>query len=58
MKAKKSDNIDETNYRNTAHRMVAKYEEKGMIVDALLWAHIVGHYETALKKAGVPPEEP
>jgi hypothetical protein len=37
--------LSESNYRDFAQRAVASYHDKGMIVDALLWRHIVAHYE-------------
>lgn len=44
----KSVEIDKSNFRETAQAAIKKYQDKGMILDALLWARIVGLYEKAL----------
>jgi hypothetical protein len=54
--AAESKPINSSNYRTTAQKMIEKYESMGLIVDALLWSHVIGLYEAALNLAGVPPE--
>ena len=49
---KKDDSLNETNFRDYAQKMIAKYNEKGMFVDAMLWASVIGHYERALTREG------
>jgi hypothetical protein len=47
-----SKKIDETNYREVAQQAIRKYEEKNMVIDAIIWSTIIGFYETALKSKG------
>ena len=42
-------NLDRTNYRTAAKEALDVLRERGDIVGALFWGHILGHYETALK---------
>lgn len=52
MKTKKdSGKIDASNFRETAQKIIAKYFEKGMLVDALLWAEVIRLYNVALDDA-------
>jgi hypothetical protein len=48
---KKSDKLDETNFRETAQKIIAKYVEMTLLVDALLWAQVIGFYNNALDEA-------
>ena len=43
--------LSESNYRDFAKRIIEKYSEKNMIIDALLWAQVIGFYEAALENA-------
>ena len=42
--------LDETNYREFALKVIGKYAERGMFVDAEIWRQIVELYERALEK--------
>lgn len=42
--------IDETNFRVHAQRAIKKYQEKGMILDAMVWGRIIALYEEALNR--------
>jgi hypothetical protein len=46
--------LSKSNFREFAKRAIAQYEKKDLIVDALLWSAIIGHYEAAIKKAAAP----
>lgn len=43
--------IGENNFREVADRAIEQYQKKGMIIDALLWAKLIGHYNAALDAA-------
>jgi len=47
--------LSRDNYRQFAQRAIEAYERKGMLVDALLWSGIIGHYEASLPKTAKPP---
>lgn len=47
-KTKKLGTLDETNFREFAKAAIASYEKKAMVVDAMVWGQIIGHYERAL----------
>jgi hypothetical protein len=40
--------LDKTNFRDFARRTIDSYAAKGMLLDAILWGQIIGHYENAL----------
>jgi len=42
--------LNETNFREWAQRVITKYVEMGLAVDALVWAQIIGLYNEALDK--------
>lgn len=46
------ESIDASNFKETAQRIIAKYNEKGLIIDALLWSAIIGYYNAALHDDG------
>lgn len=43
-------NIDETNFKEYAQLTIKKYEEMGMVADAMLWSYIIRLYESELEK--------
>lgn len=48
---KARDPLNSTNFRQFAEDAIKVYEKKGMILDALLWHGIIGHYNAALDDA-------
>jgi hypothetical protein len=48
-------NLDETNFREWAQRMIEQYVSKGMVIDSLVWARIIGLYNEALDKKEKKP---
>lgn len=50
-----SSTLDATNYRLWASKVIAKYNQKGMMIDAMLWSQIIGYYERALEADGSGP---
>lgn len=44
-KAAKTSTIGRATFRDAARKAVAKYEQRGMMVDALVWGRIVADYE-------------
>jgi len=52
--------LNETNFREFARKAIEKYEQRGMLIDAMLWSAIIGHYNTALdsRKPPVDPNKP
>jgi hypothetical protein len=45
--------LNDTNFPLVAQRAIAKYEQKNMVIDALLWSAIIAKYDAALARAGV-----
>lgn len=41
--------LTRANFREYAQRAVDKYAEKNMLVDSLLWAWIIGHFEAEIE---------
>lgn len=60
MKTRANDTLNETNFREFARKAIEKYEQKGMLIDAMLWGAIIGYYERALEAGGKPvdPSKP
>lgn len=48
--AKTAATIDARRFRETARKAVEKYEERGMVVDAIVWGRIVGEYEALIEQ--------
>jgi hypothetical protein len=42
------ENLNARTFRDTAKKAVERYEQRGMVVDAIVWGRIVGEYEAAL----------
>ena len=47
---KKMANLDQSNYRKFAQDAIKKYNEIGMIADAMVWGRITALYEEEIKK--------
>jgi hypothetical protein len=45
-----SDTLDQSNFRKFAQKAIAAYDKKGMIVDEMLWAGIIGHYDAEIER--------
>jgi hypothetical protein len=50
-KPKKLAPLGPDNFRDYAQAAIKSYADKRMLVDALLWRGIIGHYERALAAA-------
>jgi hypothetical protein len=40
--------LSDENYRRFAQKAIEKYSEKGMLIDSMMWAQVIGRYEAAL----------
>jgi hypothetical protein len=45
-----SDTLDQSNFREFAQKAIAAYDKKGMIVDEMLWAGIIGQYDAEAER--------
>lgn len=44
--------LSEENFREYAQKAIKTYEEKNMVIDAIVWSGIIAHYNRALDAAG------
>lgn len=49
-----NENLSEHNYRSFAKKVIEKYNDMGMIADAMVWGAIVGYYERDILRAETP----
>ncbi len=57
-KAAPNETLTAENYREWAKSIIAKYDEKGMIFDSMVWSQVIGHYERALSDAQAKLDPP